>query len=53
VASRLRDLNLDDVVQDYGGGVRFGFLSTVSLRVDVAFGSTDGTRFLFRFGNVF
>jgi len=53
VASRLRDLNLDDVVQDYGGGVRFGFLSTVSLRVEVAVGSTDGTRFLFRFGNVF
>jgi hypothetical protein len=53
VANRLQDLSLDDVIQDYGGGVRFGFLTTVSLRVEVAFGSRDGTRFLFRFGNVF
>jgi outer membrane protein assembly factor BamA len=53
VASRLEDLSLGDVIKDYGGGVRFGFRGTVSLRIEVAFGSPDGTRLVFRFSDVF
>jgi hypothetical protein len=33
--------------------VRFGFRGTVSLRIEVAFGSPDGTRLVFRFSDVF
>ena len=53
VAPRLGDLRLDRMIQDFGIGVRFGFLSTVSLRIEAAFGSGEGTVFLFRFGDVF
>jgi len=53
VASRLGALRLDRMIQDFGGGVRFGFLSTVSLRIEAAFGSGEGARFIFRFSDVF
>jgi len=53
VAARLGALRLDRMIQDFGAGVRFGFLSTVSLRIDAAFGSGEGARFIFRFSDVF
>ncbi len=53
VAPRIGDVRMDRMVQDFGIGVRFGFLSTVSLRIEAAFGSGEGTVFLFRFGDVF
>lgn len=53
VASRLEDLDLRDLESDYGIGFRFGTKNGVFLRVEGAFGSSGGTHFIFRFGNVF
>jgi hemolysin activation/secretion protein len=53
VAFRRRDLDLDDLNHDYGIGVRFGWMSGVAMRADVAFGSGEGTRFVLRFDDVF
>ena len=53
VASRLEDLNLQDLESDYGFGFRFGTANGVFLRIDAAFGSSDGKHFIFRFNNVF
>lgn len=53
VASRRQDLNFDDLEHDYGFGVRFGTNNGVFLRIEGAFGSRDGKRFVFRFGDVF
>jgi len=53
VASRLEDLDLNDLETDYGIGFRFGTQNGVFLRVEGAFGSRDGKHFVFRFGHVF
>lgn len=53
VASRLEDLNLRDLESDYGFGFRFGSANGVFLRIDTAFGSSEGTHFIFRFNSVF
>ena len=53
VAFRRRDLNLNDLTHDYGIGLRFGWTSGVAMRTEVAFGSGEGTRFVFRFDDVF
>jgi outer membrane protein assembly factor BamA len=53
VARRPDDFRLSDFSHDYGAGLRIGFLTTVSLRVEAIFGADDGTVFMFRFGNVF
>ncbi len=53
VASRIEDLNLRHLEHDYGFGFRFGTRNSVFLRVDTAFGSSAGTHFILRFGNVF
>ena len=53
VASRAEDLNLKDLESDYGIGFRFGTANSVFFRVEAAFGSRDGTHFIFRFNNVF
>jgi hypothetical protein len=53
VASARRDLRLRGMRTSWGVGVRFGLLSNVSLRTEVAFGGADGTRFLFKFNDVF
>ena len=53
VASRFEDLNLRDLESDYGFGFRFGTANGVFLRIDAAFGSSDGKHFIFRFNNVF
>ena len=53
VARRPRDFRIKEFTQDYGAGVRFGFLTTVSLRIEAVFGAGEGTVFMFRFGNVF
>ena len=53
VASRLEDLNLRDLESDYGFGFRFGSANGVFLRIEAAFGSSDGNHFIFRFNNVF
>ena len=39
--------------RDYGFGLRAGSRSSVAVRVDVAFGGREGTRFLVRFDDVF
>lgn len=53
VTRRIRDLNFDDLSDDYGFGVRIGSREGVALRTEVAFGGRDGTRAFLRFGNVF
>jgi hypothetical protein len=53
VASRPEDLNLEDLESDYGIGFRFGMASGVFLRVEGAFGSSDGKHLVLRFGHVF
>ena len=42
-----------DLESDYGFGFRFGTANGVFLRIDAAFGSSDGKHFIFRFNNVF
>jgi hypothetical protein len=53
VAARRQDLDLDDLEHDYGVGVRFGTNNGVFLRIEGAFGSRDGGRLVFNFGDVF
>ena len=53
VAPRVRDLSLRDLESNYGIGFRFGTINGVFLRVEGAFGSSDGKHFIFRFGHVF
>jgi hypothetical protein len=53
VASRVEDLNLRDLESDYGFGFRFGSANGVFLRIEAAFGSSEGAHFIFRFNNVF
>jgi hypothetical protein len=53
VASRVEDLDLRDLESDYGIGFRFGTANGVFLRIEAAFGSSDGKHFIFRFNNVF
>jgi hypothetical protein len=53
VASRVEDLNLRDLESDYGFGFRFGSANSVFLRIEAAFGSSEGAHFIFRFNNVF
>jgi outer membrane protein assembly factor BamA len=53
VASRTGDLNLRDLETDYGIGFRFGTINGIFLRVEAAFGSSEGRHFVFRFGHVF
>ena len=47
------DLDFDHLESDYGFGLRIGSTAGVVLRLDVAFGSGEGTRYLLRFNNVF
>jgi Omp85 superfamily domain len=51
VAPRLDDIGR--LERDYGFGLRAGSRATVVMRVDVAFGGREGTRFLVRFDDVF
>ncbi|MGE5814236.1 MAG: BamA/TamA family outer membrane protein [Acidobacteriota bacterium] len=53
VAASRQELDLDDLEHDYGVGVRFGTNNGVFLRIEGAFGSRDGGRMVFSFGNVF
>jgi hypothetical protein len=53
VASRVEDLNFEDLESDYGIGFRFGTRNGVFLRVEGAFGSSGGAHFIMRFGHVF
>jgi hypothetical protein len=53
VASRIEDLNFNDLETDYGIGFRFGTRNGVFLRVEGAFGSSGGKQFILRFGHVF
>jgi outer membrane protein assembly factor BamA len=53
VAPRREDLDLDDLERDYGIGVRFGTNNGVFLRIEGAFGSREGGRLVFSFGDVF
>ena len=53
VASRVEDLNFQNLESDYGIGFRFGTASGVFLRVEGAFGSRDGKHFILRYGHVF
>lgn len=51
VARRLGDIGT--LERDYGIGMRVGGRNGVSFRADLAFGSSDGTRLLLRFDDVF
>jgi hypothetical protein len=53
VASRLEDLNFADLESDYGIGFRFGTSNGVFLRIEGAFGSSEGAHFILRYGHVF
>lgn len=53
VASRIEDLHLRGLESNYGIGFRFGTRNGVFLRIEGAFGSSDGKHFIFRFNNVF
>lgn len=53
VASRRADLSFKNLEHDYGFGVRFGTDNGVFLRIEGAFGSSDGKHFVFRFGDAF
>ncbi len=52
VAPRPGELDFRDLTQDYGIGVRLGYLATAALRADLAFG-TEGPVLVFKFSNVF
>jgi hypothetical protein len=52
VAHRRQDLGFRGLRHDAGFGLRLGFMSNVSLRTEVAFGS-DGPRLIFKFNDVF
>lgn len=52
VAFRARDFGRSSFHHDAGFGLRFGFMSNVSLRTEVAFGG-DGPKFVFKFNDVF
>ncbi len=52
VTARMRDVTLRGMRHDAGFGLRLGFMSKVSLRADVAFGS-EGPRLVFKFADVF
>ena len=51
VAPELGDIGR--LERDYGFGLRAGSRSAVAVRMDVAFGGREGTRFLVRFDDVF
>jgi outer membrane protein assembly factor BamA len=52
--SRERDeLDFEDLESDWGLGLRLGNAAAVVMRLDIAFGSGEGTRYLLRFNNVF
>ena len=53
VAMRREDLNFSDLEHDYGIGFRFNTDQGVIARVDVAFGSSDGTHLHIVFGGLF
>jgi outer membrane protein assembly factor BamA len=52
VGSEWDEFRLSDLKSSYGGGLRFNTVRSVFLRIDVGHG-TEGTRFFFKFGNVF
>jgi len=53
VADRRADLNFKSLETDYGIGFRFNTDNGVILRVDAAFGSSDGKHLYIVFGGVF
>ena len=53
VAMRREDLNFSNLERDYGIGFRFNTDAGVIARVDVAFGSRDGTHLHVVFGSLF
>jgi hypothetical protein len=53
VAPRREDLDFHDLETDYGIGFRFGTVNGVFLRIEGAYGSSDGPHFVMRFGHVF
>ena len=54
VASRREDINLQNLDDDYGFGIRLGTVDGVFFRADTAFGGRDGGMRLFiKFGSVF
>jgi len=53
VASRTEDVNFQNLETDYGIGFRFGTMNGIFLRIEGAFGSSEGKHFVLRFGHVF
>jgi len=52
VAAQKEDL-FEDREKDWGFGVRFGAANAVFMRIEVAFGSTGGTHFIWAWSNAF
>lgn len=53
VAPSRHELSLGDLESDYGIGFRFGTIKGVFLRIEGAFGSSEGKHFIIRYGHVF
>lgn len=52
VAPTFRALSRNDVVWDYGFGLRLGFMGTTTVRTELSFGA-EGPRIVFKFSDVF
>jgi hypothetical protein len=53
VAPRVSDIDLGELKRGYGIGFRFNTPGAVFLRIDIATGAGEGTRFYFKFSNAF
>jgi outer membrane protein assembly factor BamA len=53
VAPRASDLDFSDLKRAYGIGFRFNTAQAVLLRIDIATGAGEGTRFFFKFSKAF
>ena len=53
VGATRSDLDFDNMRNDWGFGLRFGFLSIAAMRVEVVFGAEEGHVIALRFGDVF
>ena len=53
VAPRASDLDFSDLKRGYGIGFRFNTAQAVFLRIDIATGAGEGTRFFFKFSRAF
>jgi hypothetical protein len=53
VAPRRQDLNFKELKDNFGIGLRLGFLNIAAIRAEAVFGGDEGTVIALRFGDVF